>query len=169
MQLCDDGSKVDLCDYQLKEEAYDKIQEMLEVHHTIDCFATKQNRLCRRFIAKYHCVDAEGEGFFAQEISDEICWVHPPRTLIARTLQRLWKQRAQGTIVVPHDTSEVWWPLVMPGAPGTVPASGKGPCDTGDMRLRMPRWRGLLRKRDKLMPPGYRDLMAIRFDYSKRA
>jgi hypothetical protein len=165
MQMCDDGTKVDLCDYQISPAAFKIIQEKLGVKHTIDCFATRKNRLCERFLSKYHCDGVTGVDFYEQSLQGEVCWAHPPRGEIAKSIRHLRCKKAQGTILVPHDSTTMWWPLVTKGAKGMVKATDGGPCDTGDLRWRMQRKRGLLWKQGKPMAPGYRDLVAVRFDF----
>jgi hypothetical protein len=163
LQLCDDGSKLDTCDFALNEAAFQTLQREWKVRHTVDGFATTANTLVRKFFSLHHCQDTAGVDFFAQELRGEDVWAHPPRCKIAETVRRMQICGAVGTILVPNDSTEIWWPLVAPGARGTVTRLMDG--REVQMREHYKRGRGLLRCRGRLLPPGFRDLVAVRLDF----
>ena len=164
LQLCDDGSKMDTCDFQLDEQELLRLESDWMIKHTVDGFATAANALKERFFSQMHCLTTAGVDFFFQDLDGEDVWAHPPRHRIAETVRRLQICGAVGTILVPMDRTQLWWPLVAPGARGTVMSGGQ----TGKRRhLRRvyKRRRGLLRRKGRMLPKGYRDLLAVRLDF----
>ena len=99
-----------------------------------------------------------------QPLDGEDVWMHPPRHRIAEAIRRLQICEGVGTILVPYDRTVMWWPLVAPGARGTVKVTrADGP--SFQRRRVFKRKRGLLRRRERLLPKGYRDLLAVRLDF----
>ena len=88
-------------------------------------------------------------------------WLHPPRGMVGRVLRHMEVCGARGTVVVPLNTREIWWPLVAAGAHGAVWRDG------APMRMKLHRRRGLLWKQGRKMAPGYRDLLVVRLDFAK--
>jgi hypothetical protein len=165
MQFCDDGSKYDACKYKLDPAVFARIQATWQVQHTVDAFPTAANRQLESFFSNFHCAGSAGEDFYEQPLDGEDVWMHPPRSQIGRAIRRLQQCRARGTVVVPHDSSEVWWPMVAHGARGTCTWTAPGATKPKPMRLKFVRRRGLLLTRGKSRPPGYRNLMVVRMDF----
>ena len=133
LQLSDDIGKVDDCDFQLAPEVFQELEEEWDIHHDVDCFASTANALVPRFYARYHCKGAAAVDAFSthwakawaglrakEEDRRPKTWLHPPRCKIAETVRHLQQCRGRGTVLVPLDRSEMWWPLVAPGARGSV-------------------------------------------------
>ena len=134
------------------------------MRHTVDGFATTSNTLLERFYSQMHCQDTAGVDFFAQTLENEDVWAHPPRCKIAETIRRMQICGAVGTVLVPHDRTEIWWPLVAPGARGTVTKTVRG--QSVELRRTFDRKKGLLVCKRRSLPPGFRDLLAVRLDFS---
>ena len=88
-------------------------------------------------------------------------WLHPPRCLIAQAVRRLQVCGGRGTILAPFDRRAVYWPLICPGAPGTVCGS-----EGGQLREVLPRSDGLLWKAGEPLREGSMHLVAVRLDFS---
>ena len=82
--------------------------------HTVDCFASEQNRQILRFHSRYWSPGAEAVDTFTVNWSDEICWLLPPVYLIGRALSHGRACHAQGTLLVPLWKSAPFWPLLCP-------------------------------------------------------
>ena len=160
MQMVDDLGKIDDCDYQLSPEAFASVEKRLGVVHTVDTFASSANCLVKKFFARYPCPGHSGLDFFDQDLRTEMCWVHPPRGLIARVVRQLQKQQAAATILVPIDCSAMWWPLVAPGARGTVvDGAALG-------RIKLPMTTGLILQGGVArVPRHYSNLLALQLDF----
>jgi hypothetical protein len=126
--LCNSGSKLpDDCDYGLDRDVFAGIERELRVRHTRDCFASESNALTPVFVSKYHCVgsldvDAMALDWNARAKGERRPdnWLHPPRGMVGRVLRHMKVCGARGTVVVPLNTRDIWWPLVAAGAHGAV-------------------------------------------------
>jgi site-specific DNA-cytosine methylase len=165
LQLCDDLGKLDDCDYQLAPRLFSELQKRWRVCHTVDCFASSTNKLTEKFFSKFWCQGTAGVDAFARSWRGEDCWLHPPRCLVGLVVRQLMTSRARGTVLVPLDRSEVWWPLVAAGSRGAVRAPDGVPGESGELRWTLRRRRGLLRSGGAALPPGFRDLVAVRLDF----
>ena len=158
MSRADDGSKFpDTCDYQLDPRQLRRIERALNVTHTCDVFAATSNALLPRFFSRHGCPGAAAVDAFAQDLGLEAeCWMHPPRARIGQAIQHLRNCGGSGTILVPLNTREVWWPLVGEGARGTSRGA----------RVRIHRADGILRRAGAVpLRRGRFDLIAVRLDF----
>ena len=53
----------------------------------LDCMATRENRLTRRYFSLAREEEAEGKNLFAQRLGPEIHWLHPHPALLLRCLR----------------------------------------------------------------------------------
>ena len=126
LQPCDNIGKLDDCDFQLQPKAWAELQEKWDVEHDTDCFATNTNALTKRFYSRFACKGAAAIDAFAVNWDAHTSggrpdnWAHPPHCMIAQTVRHMQRCGARGTILVPLDRSAMWWPLVAPGARGSV-------------------------------------------------
>ena len=68
---------------------------------TIDCFATRDTRMCKRFFSAAWEYECEAVNFFRQQISpDEFCWVFPHPRLTAKTIGHLADCGARGVMLL---------------------------------------------------------------------
>jgi hypothetical protein len=133
LSLSDDVGKIDDCDFQLSPGRLQEIEEMWKINHNVDCFASSGNALRPRFYSRFWCKGTAAVDAFSvdwslawpelrQQQADKRpqCWLHPPQCNIAQTVRHLQRCGGRGTILVPLDRSAIWWPLVAPGARGSV-------------------------------------------------
>ena len=86
-------------------------------------------------------------------------WLHPPWSLIAKAIRHLRVCKGKGTILVPLDTRQPWWPLVAAGAAGTVWRRGS------PLRMEFEPRDGLLTASTGAGVSAGRPLMAVRLDF----
>ena len=68
---------------------------------TLDCLATRQNRIVPRYYAAAFELEALGTDFFKQCISkEEYCWVFPHPRLMSKVLDHLSDQGARGILLL---------------------------------------------------------------------
>ena len=68
---------------------------------TIDCFATRDNRMCKRFFSAAWEYECEAVNFFRQQISpEEFCWVFPHPRLTSKTIGHLADCGARGVMLL---------------------------------------------------------------------
>lgn len=166
LQLCDDITKIDMCDYMFCREQFEALQEEWGFKHTLDGFATNTNALLKKFYSDLPCPNTSGVDFFKESLRGEDIWVHPPRAVIGRAISRMRQCRARGTILVPHMPEAVWWPLVIEGATGTCCFPSTHESKPGQQMRR--RWKssdGLLSKGGQPLKAGQHDLLAVRMDF----
>lgn len=96
-------------EWELAPEAFEILNKKWGIF-TIDLFATRLNRKCRHFYSRYPQPDAEAvDAFTVWE--NEIFYAFPPFALIARTLQKIVADKAEGTVVVPFWPAQPWYPF----------------------------------------------------------
>ena len=68
---------------------------------TLDCLATRQNRIVPRYFSAAFELEALGIDFFKQHISkEEFCWVFPHPRLMSKVLNHLADQGARGILLL---------------------------------------------------------------------
>ena len=68
---------------------------------TLDCLATRQNRIVPRYFAAAFELEALGIDFFKQYISkEEFCWVFPHPRLMSKVLDHLADQGSRGILLL---------------------------------------------------------------------
>ena len=160
---------MDACDFRLCLREFQREQRRWgrNTRFTVDCFATRANTFCDRFFSRFLCDGTSGVDAYAFDWSDTrtcggdagdddgrpLCWLHPPRCLVARTIDHLRRCGGRGSVVVPFDRSEAFWPLVDEGAPGVLGVTT------------LWRRRGLVSKSGVPCARGFRDLRVVRFDF----
>jgi hypothetical protein len=173
MGINDDLSKlVDNSDWQLARAEFQAIEAWAGYTHTIDRFATADNALCSDYNTRYYtpgCVTSElGPSAWVQPwrhredgVRLHYNWLHPPYSKIGEAVRRLRFCRARGTILVPLDTRQLWWPLLVTGAAGTV-----RPYAATRRRIRARPGLLLRQGRYPCSKPPRTDLLAIQLDFS---
>ncbi|MEO0361204.1 MAG: hypothetical protein AAF322_08850, partial [Pseudomonadota bacterium] len=129
-QEADDDSKIrDRANYRLAYDAFAWLDRRFGPHD-VDRFADSDNRLLTRFNSRFASPGAEALDAFSVPWLGARNWLHPPFGVISRTVGKLRRERARGTLIVPRWTSAPWWPaLFPPRADGpvrqqlTIPAS----------------------------------------------
>ena len=101
-------------DWEVSDNVY-QYYDILRGIHSVDRFATHYNNKCARFNSKYWCPGTEGVDAFNQNWSNENNWMVPPPALIARVINKILREKASSTLVVPEWRSSPYWPLVFEG------------------------------------------------------
>ena len=83
--------------------------------YTIDRFAADYNNQCERFNSKWWCPGTSGIDAFMQPWGTDCNWWVPPPSLISRTVDKLVKEKARGTLVIPQWKSATFWPKIHNG------------------------------------------------------
>ena len=130
---------------------------------THDRFASSANaREGMAFNSRFYCPGTEAVDTFTQDWgAGTDNWLHPPWGLIGRAVNHLRRCRGKGTIVVPWDTRQPWWPLVAPGAAGGVWRQGK------PVRVELAARDGLVVGADGAGMPASRPLIGVRLDFTR--
>jgi len=84
--------------------------------HTIDRFATTENRQVRRFCSHYFQPEAEWTDAFSLGWGGENNWIFPPTHVVGRAIKRLRASRACGTVIAPDAPWATWWSSVRHGS-----------------------------------------------------
>ena len=164
LQEEDDVSKFDdVCSFVLNREAQTRVDGLSpEGTFTHDRFASSANaREGMAFNSRFFSPGTEAVDAFTQDWGQGTDnWLHPPWGLIGRAVGHLRRCRGKGTIVVPLDTRQPWWPLLAVGAAGGVWRKGK------PLRMELAQEDGLLVGPDGAGMPASRPLIGIRLDFT---
>ena len=103
-------------EWSVDRNTYFKIVKCLGLEPTVDGFATRINTRCERFFSKFPQLYAQGVDFFAQRLSkDEVYWLCPPPSLVARVVRHLESQE-KGIVAYlsfPEWPASNYWPLLV--------------------------------------------------------
>ena len=101
-------------DWEVSDQVYQYYEQLWGLH-TVDRFATHYNNKCARFNSKYWCPGTEGIDAFDQCWSNENNWIVPPPSLIPRVINKILREKASSTLIVPEWKSSPYWPLLLDG------------------------------------------------------
>ena len=76
---------------------------------TFDRFVSDYNTKCDRFNSKFYCVGTSGIDAFKYNWSGENNWLVPPPTLIPKVINKLKREKCEGTLVIPEWKSAPYW------------------------------------------------------------
>ena len=99
---------IDFDDWDVSFEFYNYIHHFWGTH-TVDCFASFNNRKLTRFYFRCSNPDAEGVNAFCHDWGGENNWLAPPVFLVPRVIRHLSESRAEGTLIVPEWVSSPFW------------------------------------------------------------
>ena len=99
-------------DWQIQPEVF-AYWDIVWGPHSIDRFASNLNSQCKKFNSRWWCPGTEGVDAFTKNWSNECNWLVPPPRFILRTLKKMQKDKANGTIVVPLWRSSPFWPSLV--------------------------------------------------------
>ena len=86
--------------------------------HTVDRFASIDNRQLERFNSRFWNPESEAVDAFTVNWGDDTNWWCPPVGLVPRLIQHGLRTRAVGTLIVPQWPSAPFWPILFPeGSP----------------------------------------------------
>jgi hypothetical protein len=122
---CDRISKLDdLCDYELAQWAVVLLQKMWG-RFTIDrCATVRSCKVFSRsgrpmFNSRFATRLSLGGDFRRQfDWARHFNYVNPPFALIPDAINCVFVQRAQAVLIVPHDSTATWWPILQVGQLG---------------------------------------------------
>ena len=80
--------------------------------HTYDRFASSYNRKCDKFSSKFWCEGCFCINAMSQRWLGENNWLVPPPTLITVVVNKILKEKAQATLIIPVWKSAPYWPLI---------------------------------------------------------
>ena len=80
--------------------------------HQVDLFAAEGNTQLDRFFSRFWCRRSEAADAFTQDWQGLNGWANPPRVLIPRVVAHARMCECACTLIVPRDTTAMWWPLV---------------------------------------------------------
>lgn len=113
-QWSDDLSKqTDSSDWTVSDWFWNDIQHSFGPFFC-DRFASAENTLLPVFCSLVHCPEVYYVNAFARDWSDGKSWCHPPVDLIGEVIDKVKKDRAQATILVPFWPSAWWWLRICP-------------------------------------------------------
>ena len=81
--------------------------------HTVDRFATANNKLCDRFNSEYRDPLSEGVDAFARSWKGENNWCNPPWRLLPQVVAKLRDEGTAATVVAPYWPSAPWFPALL--------------------------------------------------------
>ena len=100
--------------YRLRRALFEELDEAWGPH-SVDRFASADNRQLPRFCSHFFHPDAEWTDAFSIGWGEENNWVFPPAPLVGRAIRRLRSSRAVGTVIAPDGPWASWWHLTRHG------------------------------------------------------
>eukprot|EP00735_Rhodelphis_limneticus_P009190 TRINITY_DN2599_c0_g1::TRINITY_DN2599_c0_g1_i1::g.19278::m.19278 TRINITY_DN2599_c0_g1::TRINITY_DN2599_c0_g1_i1::g.19278 ORF type:complete len:569 (-),score=-40.00,sp/Q99315/YG31B_YEAST/23.17/3e-12,RVT_1/PF00078.22/4.5e-18,Dam/PF05869.6/2.1e-06,RVT_3/PF13456.1/0.029 TRINITY_DN2599_c0_g1_i1:675-2240(-) len=100
-------------DWKLLPHYFQQAEAQFCRRHTIDLFATLQNRQVPRFCSARPQPGAVALNAFTLDWSREVAWANPPFSLVGRVLGKVRELRCSLTLVAPVWQSQAWWPLLL--------------------------------------------------------
>lgn len=102
----------DSTDWSLRVAAF-RYLDGLYGPHTIDLFASAENKKCGRYYSKLPAPYSCGVDAMAHSWASENAWANPPFNLIGPVVQKIIRDRATVTLVAPRWRSQPWWPVAV--------------------------------------------------------
>ena len=103
----------DCDDWQL-EPAWFRYLDYIWGPHTVDRFANNQNAQLPVFNSKVSCPGTAGVDAFTFTWAGHNNWLCPPLTLVWRAFEKVHRDQAVATLVVPWWESAYFWPIIRP-------------------------------------------------------
>ena len=104
--------RTDASDWALSRASFTRVAEAFGPH-SVDLFASRLNHKCPRYASETFDAGATWVDAFSRPWRREKAYAHPPLRLVTRVLQRLLRERATATVVLPHWPSAPWYPLLL--------------------------------------------------------
>ena len=101
-----------LVDYQLNPLLFKRINKIFGPH-TIDAFATYQDKQLPRFGSREPQPEATWVDAMSHSWKNENLWVNPPFSMIGRILNKIKREKATATILAPLWPAQSWYPLLL--------------------------------------------------------
>jgi hypothetical protein len=81
---------------------------------TLDVFANHHNKKCVKFYSRWWCEGSSGIDAFCQSWENNMCWIVPPPSLLAKTVLFCLKHKVNGVLIIPKWKPATYWPLLFP-------------------------------------------------------
>lgn len=102
----------DSTDWSLRRSTFLEYERMYGPH-TVDLFATAEDKQCGRFFSRFPSPGGGGVDAMRQNWRLENGWANPPFNLVGPVVTKIVEQGAAVTLVAPHWPSQPWWPLAV--------------------------------------------------------
>lgn len=89
-------------DWSVDDEIVGYYEKSLGIH-TVDGFATHQNKKCVRFNSKYWFPDTECVDAFNASWTEENNWLVPSPNLIAKVINKFVSDRVKAILIIPDE------------------------------------------------------------------
>lgn len=99
----------DSTDWSLSDAAFQRFGTVYRPH-TLDLFATSENRKCGRFYSATANSGTAGVNAFSQSWRDENCWCIPRFQMLGLVVAKVIRRRATATLIAPVWRARRWWP-----------------------------------------------------------
>ena len=103
--------KRDRMDWKLNPQVFERINDIWGPH-TIDLFASRLNKQLPRFFSWRPEPGAEAVDAFLQPWVNRKAYANPPFPMIGRVLQKVLREQATITVIVPLWPSQAWFPTL---------------------------------------------------------
>ena len=100
--------------YRLRRALFEELDEAWG-QHSVDRFASAENRQLPRFCSHFFHPEAEWTDAFSLGWGGENNWVFPPAHVVGRAIRRLRSSHAVGTVIAPDGEWASWWHLTRDG------------------------------------------------------
>jgi len=97
-------------EWELAQWAFKKVEKQFG-KFSVDLFASRLNKKCKRFYSRFPDPEAEIIDAFTITWNKENFYAFPPFALILRSLRKIINDKATGTIIVPLWPTQLWYPL----------------------------------------------------------
>jgi len=97
-------------EWELNKESYKRIVQIFGPF-SIDLFASKANRKCKRFCSRYPNPEVTAVDAFTMSWKEEEFYAFPPFALLSRTLQKIITDEASGVVIAPLWPTQPWYPI----------------------------------------------------------
>ena len=105
-------------EWRLTQECFDGIEQWTGRAFTLDLFASAWSRRGGLpFHSRWGGEGSHGDAFAADNLQNEFALVHPPPSLLARTLALLEQEEAEAVVIVPstpRHRNAAWWAMLFP-------------------------------------------------------
>lgn len=98
-------------DWYIEEYVYRELDTVWG-KHTVDRFASNLNAKCKVFNSRWWTPGTSGVDAFQQAWGQGTNWWVPPPRLISKTVCKIVKEKAKGTLIIPMWKSAPFWPKV---------------------------------------------------------
>ena len=96
-------------EWMLSKTVFDDIIKQLEFKPDIDLFASRLNKQIPKFVSFRPDPESIAVNAFNMDWRDKNFFSFPPFICVPRVLQKIWKDRALGIVIVPDWPNQIWY------------------------------------------------------------